>query len=79
MTDNIRHDFELWALDRGWGVHKKDGFYEDMRTHDAWSAWLASRCAIRVDLPHLFPFYRQAVTEALLGQGIKVNQWGSMA
>lgn len=41
----------------------------------AWWAWQTSRFSLRVDLPHLFPFYREGVTEALLAHGIKVNQW----
>lgn len=75
--DSSRIQFEIWAADRGWSNAQVNGFYEDPRTHDAWSAWLASRSAIRVDLPHLFPHYREGVTEALWAHGIKVNQWGS--
>lgn len=42
MTNSVREEFEEWAMDRGWGIHKVNGFYEDPRTLDAWSAWLAS-------------------------------------
>lgn len=75
--DKVREDFEEWAISRGWDVEKVNGFYQHGFTYVAWSAWLESRNSIRVDLPHLFPFYRQGVTEALLEHGIKVNQFGS--
>lgn len=50
---NSREQFEVWARERVWGVQKTNGFYDDPRTHDAWSAWQASRSAVVIDLrPH---------------------------
>jgi len=58
-------------------VKEECGGYTYRDPNEAWKVWQASRAAIRVDLPHLFPFYREGVTEALLAHGIKVTQWGS--
>lgn len=86
-TDKMREEFELeldkYLLRDGWNLvslemmkeRDSNGEYTAARTAGAWWAWQASRENIRVDLPHLFPFYRQGVTEALLAHGIKVNQW----
>lgn len=71
----IREEFEEWANGRYAMAYNADGSYYIDSTADAWEVWQASRYAIRVDLPHLFPFYREGVTEALSVHGIKVNQW----
>lgn len=84
MNDKMREEFETWStednqIDPMWlmrcGVDPEK--YGILTVQKEWEIWQASRAAIRVDLPHLFPFYRQGVTEALHAYGIKVNQWGS--
>lgn len=70
MSDKMREEFER-VVGEAWEdapIHLKSLWEE---------SWKASRAVIRVDLPHLFPFYREGVTEALLAHGIKINQWGS--
>lgn len=52
-TEKMRADFEKWATDRFWSVAKVNGFYDDPRAHDGWSAWQASRAAIEVELPKI--------------------------
>ena len=88
MSDKMREEFEAAykaaCLERpiprfDTAVFVKDHCddYLNSLVQSAWWAWKASRASIRVDLPHLFPFYREGVTEALHAQGIKVNQWGN--
>ena len=38
-----------------------------------WKGWQASRESIVVDLPFLFPYYRQEVIEALTTHGIRTK------
>lgn len=78
---NMREQFEAWAethyLLKELPTDFEDGEYTEPEMQYAWESWEASRATIRVDLPYLFPFYREGVTEALLSHGVKVNQWGS--
>lgn len=75
--DISREQFEDWIGERGWGTQKTNGFYDDPRTHDAWSSWNASRNAIEISLPFLYPFYRQEVCEVLGALGLKVKPYGN--
>lgn len=52
------------------------GGYTYRDPNEAWEVWKASRAAIRVDLPNLFPFCREGVIEALLADGIEINRRG---
>jgi hypothetical protein len=85
MTDKMREEFEAayteMQIRAGINSVKRlfdtlEGSYISSTTKAAWWGWQASRAVIRVDLPHLFPLYREGVTEALLVHGIKVKQWG---
>lgn len=86
MIGKMREEFEAYWRDREcfsaeqaakYLTKEVCGGYTYRDPNEAWKVWQASRAAIRVDLPHLFPFYLDTVTEALLAHGIKVNQWSS--
>lgn len=51
----------------------EDGSYRTTWVDSAWTGWQASRKAIEIELPFLFPFYRQEVTEVLNAAGLKVK------
>lgn len=40
--------------------------------NDRYKVWQASREAVQVQLPFLYPFYKQEVTETLMALGIRV-------
>jgi len=75
MTDISEKEFSNWLADQQDLADRCQSSLSDRDIQLMESAWRASREAIRVDLPHLFPFYREGVTEALHAHGIKVNQW----
>lgn len=85
MTDKMREQFEAYWRDREcynaeeaklWLSKEPCGGYTYRDPNEAWKVWQASRTATQVELPHLFPFYRQAVTDAILAQGARVIEWG---
>lgn len=51
---------------------QENGDYRDPMVRLAYWAWQASREAVLVELPFLYPFYKQEVTEALHALGLKV-------
>lgn len=54
MTDKMRKEFEIWAESRGLDLYcSRTNIYEETETLWAWSAWKASRSAIKLPKPHL--------------------------
>lgn len=55
MTEQIRKDFEKWAVEeRGYSVERfeeEPHQYVEQCTHVAWTAWKASRKSLVIDLP----------------------------
>jgi len=50
MSDANREGFEAWVVQRGFTTEQTNGFYDEPRVHDWWSAWNASRAAPAEDV-----------------------------
>jgi hypothetical protein len=46
-----REEFEAWVAQRGFTSEQTNGFYDEPRVHDWWSAWQASRAELVIELP----------------------------
>ncbi len=76
MEGIIKKSFEEWAKEEGTFNLKllDDGSYKFYSTQKAYQAWVASRKAVKVKLPFLFPYYRQEVVEVLHSLGIGIEE-----
>ena len=78
--DKMREEFEKWfeddsfPLEANWFKKDDDGDYYLSSTDFAWSAWKASRAALRVELPGAWRLaeheYKRQVEESLDSAGV---------
>ena len=82
--EKIREEFEDFILsrnaeergfweDRGGLLGVIDGKYFVSWVQNDWELWQASRESLVIELPFLFPFYRQGVVEVIEASGLKVK------
>ena len=81
-NEKMRKDFEAWECDADQGPQTdpvwlmydaKTNTYPLDKIQDRWEVWQASRESLVIELPFLFPFYRQGVVEAIEAAGPKVK------
>ena len=78
--DKMREEFEAWAKPEGIDINvfadgeQNAGEYYFLEAHCAWRSWLASRAALRVDLPGAWILaeheYKRQVEESLDSAGV---------
>lgn len=76
--EKMREEFEAWSANHEFlgccfVVRLDSGKYRDFDLQCAWESWQASRAAIEVDLPFLFPHYRCDVVEVIESLGLRVK------
>ena len=83
-NDKMREEFEAWAITCAWlglsdeCMEREETGYVGLELHAAWLAWQASRAAVVVELPKIFPddslsLVCSKYSQALEAAGLKVK------
>lgn len=76
MSDKMREEFEVWALNRGYNINTDEhGDYISVACWSSFEAWKASRAALVVDLSKCEKwnclYIASEVHEAITSAGVK--------